>query len=57
MMKSYWTKKKIKLKQKFAGVTNKDLFFKQGSEYEMLEKLRNKVGKSAKELLSIIIEF
>jgi hypothetical protein len=56
-MKSYWTKKKIKLKQKFAGVTNKDLFFKQGSESEMLEKLRNKVGKSPKELLSIIIEF
>ena len=56
-MKSYWTKKKNKLKQKFAGITNKDLTYKQGSESEMLEKLRNKVGKSAKELLSIIIEF
>jgi hypothetical protein len=57
MMKRYWTKKKDKLKRKFAGITDKDLFYKQGSESEMLEKLRNKVGKSAKELLSIIIEF
>ena len=56
-MKRYWTIKKNKLKQKFAGITNKDLTYKQGSESEMLEKLRSKVGKSAKELLSIIIEF
>lgn len=53
----YWGKKKNKLKHKFIGITDKDLVYKVGKESEMVEKLTNKLGKTAKELLSIIIEF
>lgn len=56
-MERYWTKKKAKLKQKFSGITDKDLVYQMGKELEMVEKLSKKIGKSAKEVLSIIIEF
>jgi hypothetical protein len=52
-----WNKKKDKIKQKFTGVTNKDLLFKLGKEDEMVRKLRNKLGKTDEEILRIIVEY
>lgn len=56
-MNSSWNKKKIKLKQKFGVIKDKDLAYKIGSEWDMVKKLRIKLKKSTKELLSIFIEF
>jgi hypothetical protein len=52
----YWNGKKEKLKQKFQSLTDKDLSFPVGKEKEMIEMLGNKLGKTKKELLSIIVE-
>jgi hypothetical protein len=51
----YWNNKKEKLKQKFENLTDKDLSFNEGKEKEMIEMLGNKLGKTKKELLNIII--
>lgn len=51
----YWEDKKGKLLKKFNNLTDKDLIFNEGSEKEMIEKIGTKLGKSMKELLSIII--
>ena len=56
-MNSGWNKKKIKLKQKFGGIKDKDLAYKVGSEWDMVKNLKVKLKKSIKELLSIFIEF
>ena len=56
-MNLIWNKKKDKIRQKYAVVTDKDLVFKQGKEDEMFKILRNKLGKTDEEILSIIIEF
>jgi hypothetical protein len=57
LMNLTWNKKKDKIKQKFTGVTNKDLLFKLGKEDEMVRKLRNKLGKTDEEILRIIVEY
>ncbi len=51
----YWEKKKEKLKKRFKNLTDQDLSFNLGQEKEMIEVLGNKLGKSKKELLNIII--
>jgi hypothetical protein len=51
----YWEDKRGKLLKKFNNLTYKDLKFNEGSEKEMIEKVGTKLGKSMKELLSIII--
>jgi hypothetical protein len=51
----YWNNKKGKLLKKYNNLTDKDLRFNLGMEKEMIEVLGNKLGKSMKELLSIII--
>jgi hypothetical protein len=51
----YWEDKKSKLLKKFNKLSDKDLNFKEGNEKEMIEKVGTKLGKSMKELLSIII--
>jgi hypothetical protein len=51
----HWNKKKLKLKQKFKILTDKDLSFVEGKEKEMIEILGNKLGKTKQELLSIIV--
>jgi len=48
--------KKEKFKQIFPVITNKDLFFREGKEREMIEILGYKLGKTSQELLGIIIE-
>jgi hypothetical protein len=51
----YWKEKKGKLLRKYSNLTDKDLNFNEGNEKEMIEKVGSKLGKSMKELLSIII--
>jgi hypothetical protein len=48
----YW---KEKLLKKFENLSNKDLDFKLGEEKAMIAVLSAKLGKSDKELLSLII--
>ncbi len=47
----------MKLRYKYAAISEKDLVCKIGKEFEMIEKLGSKLGKTAKEMLSLIIEF
>ena len=51
----YWKSKKEKLLKKYNNLTDKDLHYNEGNEKEMIEKVGTKLGKSMKELLSIII--
>jgi hypothetical protein len=51
----YWKDKKEKLLNKYNNLTDKDLSYSEGKEKEMIETLGSKLGKSMKELLSIII--
>ncbi len=48
----YW---KEKLLKKFANLSYKDLDYKEGEEKAMFEVLSQKLGKSYKELLSLIL--
>ena len=56
-MNILWKKKKEKIRQKFAVISARDLIFKEGREELMLKKLRNKLGKTDEEILSVIIDF
>jgi hypothetical protein len=51
----YWKEKKEKLLKKYDNLTDRDLYFDEGNEKEMIEKISSKLGKNIKELLSIII--
>ncbi len=51
----YWKDKSEKLLKKYVNLTDKDLRFNLGKEKEMIETVGFKLGKSMKELLSIII--
>jgi hypothetical protein len=51
----YWNDKREKLLKKYDNLTYKDLRFSVGEEKAMIEGLGSKLGKSMKELLSIII--
>jgi hypothetical protein len=51
----YWNIKKEKLKQKYKNLTDKDLYFSEGKEKEMIEMLGYKLGKTKQELLNIIV--
>jgi len=51
----YWKDKKEKLLKKYKNLNGNDLNFNLGEEKEMIETVGNKLGKSMKELLSIII--
>lgn len=55
-MKLYWHSKKNKLMKKFHIISSKDLKYSIGREKEMLNKLKDKLGISEEELLSIIID-
>jgi len=50
----YWKKTKVKLKQKFPTISERDLSFHEGKEKEMIEMLGFKLGKTNLELLYII---
>ncbi|MDO8316878.1 CsbD family protein [Flavobacterium sp. LB3P21] len=49
-----WEEQKEKLKQKFAALTDNDLFFTEDKKEEMLGKLQIKLGKTKEEILKII---
>lgn len=51
----YWKDKREKLLKKYDNLSDKDLRFNLGKEKEMIEVVGSKLGKSMKELLSIII--
>jgi len=52
----YWNGKKVKLRQKFPIITDKDLRFQLGKEKEMIDMLGAKLGKTNQELLYIIVD-
>jgi hypothetical protein len=56
-MNLLWKKKKEKIRQKFAFITDRDLIFTEGREEKMFKKLRDKLGKTDEQILSMIIEF
>jgi len=49
-----WENQKVKLKQKYAQITDSDLNFQPGKKDEMLEKMHIKLGKTKEQLYSII---
>jgi hypothetical protein len=51
----YWKDKREKLLKKYSTLTEEDLRFTEGKEKEMIETVGSKLGKTMKELLSIII--
>jgi uncharacterized protein YjbJ (UPF0337 family) len=53
-LKGNWNDQKLKLKNKFPALTDKDLFFTIGGKNEMLANLQIKLGKSKEEWQQII---
>lgn len=51
-----WDETKQILKQKFAMLTDSDLLFIEGKHDEVLNKIREKLGKSKEEIQKIISE-
>lgn len=51
-IKGNWEQLKGKMKQKYAELTDDDLLFEEGKEQEMWGKLKEKLGKTEKEIKS-----
>jgi len=51
----YWEEVKSKLKERYNNLTEDDLFYIDGKESIMLERLQYKLGKSKEELRDILI--
>ncbi|MGO4905195.1 CsbD family protein [Flavobacterium sp. W20_MBD1_R3] len=49
-----WNELKGKLKQKYADLTDDDLLYEEGKEDEMWGKLQQKLGKTEKEIRSLL---
>lgn len=49
-----WEQLKGKLKQKYADLTDDDLLYEEGKEQEMWGKLQEKLGKTEKEIKSLL---
>ncbi|HEX8270181.1 MAG TPA: CsbD family protein [Flavobacterium sp.] len=49
-----WNELKGKMKQKFADLTDDDLLYEEGKEDEMWGKLQQKLGKTEKEIKSML---
>jgi len=49
-----WDELKGKLKQKYAELTDDDLLFEEGKEDETWGKIQQKVGKTEKEIKSLL---
>lgn len=56
-IKGNWNELKGKLKQKFAKLTDDDLFFMEGKEDELLGRLQKKLGKTHEEIREEIEKF
>jgi uncharacterized protein YjbJ (UPF0337 family) len=55
-LKGNWNETKGKLKQKFATLTDSDVFFVEGKNDEMMGRLQTKLGKTKEEVEKIIAE-
>jgi hypothetical protein len=53
--RTFWNRKKGKLKSKYPVISDKDLDCCEGEEREMLGLIANKIGKTEKEILNIIL--
>jgi len=53
-IKGNWNELAGKLKQKFAGLTDDDLLFKEGKEEELLGRLQQKLGKTKEQIRDVI---
>lgn len=53
-IKGNWEQLKGKLKQKYANLTDDDLLYEEGKEQEMWGKLQEKLGKTEKEIKSLL---
>lgn len=53
-IKGSWEELKGKLKQSYADLTDDDLMHEEGQEQEMWGKLQQKLGKTEKELKSLL---
>ena len=53
-IKGKWEDQKVRLKQRFAVLTDNDLLFSEGKKEEMLNKLQIILGKSKEEMQKII---
>jgi len=49
-IKGTWNEIKGKLKQKYADLTDDDLYFAEGKEDELLGRLQKKLGRTKEEL-------
>ncbi len=49
-----WGDKKFKLKNRFAQLTDEDLFFREGGELELSQRLRSRLNKTAAEIDALI---
>jgi hypothetical protein len=49
-----WEYQKEKLKEKYTGLTDKDLYFEQGQIELMITKLQDKLGKTRHQIYTII---
>ena len=55
-MKGSWNEIKGKLKQKYGQLTDDDLTFAEGKDYELLGRLQKRLGRTKDELRSEIEE-
>lgn len=53
-IKGNWEQLKGKLKQKYVDLTDDDLLYEEGKEQEMWGKLQEKLGKTEKEIKSLL---
>jgi len=53
-IKGNWNELKGKLKQKFAELTDDDLLYEEGKDDELWGKLQQKLGKTEKEIKSML---
>lgn len=49
-----WNEQKNKLKEKFAQLTDKDVFLIEGRENDLIGRLESKLGKTKEEIQKII---
>lgn len=53
-IKGNWEQLKGKLKQQYADLTDDDLLYEEGKEQEMWGRLQKKLGKTEKEIRSLM---
>ena len=49
-LKGNWNEVKVKVKQKYADLTDDDLLYEEGKDEELIGKIQKKVGQSKEEV-------